>query len=264
MPSEPLKKLPTHGAAPAAVATASQASDAAASPAAAVAHVVRLPRQRAPGRRRLAGSLDAQAVSAATRDDILQVATAEFARVGFEAASISAIAAQTRTSKRMLYYHFGGKEQLYAAVLEAAYARVRRVEPADGDARLEPMAALRQYAEQAFDSFMHHQDFVRLVLFENLAGAQVVRRSKTIAAISADNLQSLETIVSAGRQAGVMRSDFRVLDLFLTVVGMCFHAVSNRESVMASLRIDMLGDAESGLRRQLVAELVSRYASARP
>lgn len=224
------------------------------------ARPTRLPRQRAPGRRRLAGDLDAEAVTAATRDDILSAATAEFARLGYEAASVSAIAAQTRTSKRMLYYHFGGKEQLYVAVLEAAYARVRRVDPGP-DAGLAPMDALRQYALQAFDSFMQHQDFVRLVLFENLSGAQVVRQSKTIAAISADNLKSLDAIVRAGRKAGVMRRDFRVLDLFLTVVGMSFHAVSNRESVLASLQIDMLGQAEAGLRRQLVAELVSRYAA---
>ena len=108
------------------------------------------------------------------------------------------------------------------------------------------------------------RDLDRLVLFENLGGAQVARQSKTIAAISADNLRSLDAIVQAGRQAGVMRRDFRVLDLFLTVVGMSFHAVSNRSSVQAALGVDMLGDTEAGLRRQLVVELVSRYAAAAP
>ena len=235
-----------------------------ASPSAPAPSPARLPRQKAPGRRRLQGALNAEAVTEATRDDILQAATAEFARSGYEAASIAAIAAQTRSSKRMLYYHFGGKAQLYAAVLEAAYARVRRVDPPDGLHGVAPMDALRQYALDAFDNFMQHQDFVRLVLFENLAGAQVVRQSKAIAAISADNLQSLEAIVQAGRQAGVMRRDFRVLDLFLTVVGMSFHAVSNRGSVQAALGVDMLGDTEAGLRRQLVVELVSRYAAAAP
>lgn len=229
------------------------------SPGFASAPAPRLPRQQARGRRRLQGRLNAEAVTEATRDDILRAATAEFARCGYEATSIAAIAAQTNSSKRMLYYHFNDKAQLYEAVLVAAYERVRRLEPPGAVTQLDPIAALRQYALDAFDTFMLHQDFVRLVLFENLAGAQVVRQSKAIATISADNLQSLEAIVLAGRSAGVMRRDFRVLDLFLTVVGMSFHAVSNRGSVQASLGVDMLAQAEAGLRRQLVVDLVTRY-----
>ena len=48
-----------------------------------------------------------------TRRDILEVAMAEFASEGYSGARVDAIAAPTRTSKRMIYYYFGGKEQLY-------------------------------------------------------------------------------------------------------------------------------------------------------
>ncbi len=57
-----------------------------------------------------------------TRGEILEVATREFADRGFAGARVDAIADQTRTTKRMIYYYFGGKEQLYVAVLEQAYA----------------------------------------------------------------------------------------------------------------------------------------------
>src|SRR3954469_22446819 len=60
--------------------------------------------------------------------DILQVATAEFAEKGLAGARIDEIAAATRTSKRMIYYHYGSKEGLYLAVLEAAYSRIRAIE----------------------------------------------------------------------------------------------------------------------------------------
>jgi hypothetical protein len=43
-------------------------------------------------------------------------------------ARVDAIAARTRTSKRMIYYYFGGKEQLYLAVLEEAYRSIRTLE----------------------------------------------------------------------------------------------------------------------------------------
>ena len=57
-----------------------------------------------------------------TRTEILEVATEEFAHRGYDGARVDEIAARTRTTKRMIYYYFGGKEQLFTAVLERAYA----------------------------------------------------------------------------------------------------------------------------------------------
>jgi len=57
-----------------------------------------------------------------TRQEILDVALSEFARNGYAGARVDEIAARTRTTKRMLYYYFTNKEQLYIAVLEQALA----------------------------------------------------------------------------------------------------------------------------------------------
>jgi AcrR family transcriptional regulator len=59
--------------------------------------------------------------AARTKAEILDVATREFARAGYDGARVDEIAARTRTTKRMIYYYFGGKEQLFTAVLERAY-----------------------------------------------------------------------------------------------------------------------------------------------
>ena len=66
--------------------------------------------------------------AARTQDDILEVATAEFAANGYAGSRVDEIAARTRTTKRMIYYYFGSKEGLYLAVLERVYAQIRRVE----------------------------------------------------------------------------------------------------------------------------------------
>src|SRR5689334_5193255 len=63
-----------------------------------------------------------------TRADILDVATREFAELGYSGARVDQIAERTRTTKRMIYYYFGGKEQLWIAVLERAYAGIRAAE----------------------------------------------------------------------------------------------------------------------------------------
>ena len=56
-----------------------------------------------------------------TRQNIIEVATTEFAGKGLSGARVDDIAAKTRTSKRMIYYYFTDKEGLYIATLEEAY-----------------------------------------------------------------------------------------------------------------------------------------------
>src|SRR4051794_24859707 len=63
-----------------------------------------------------------------TKRDILAIATEEFAVNGLSGARVDQIAERTRTSKRMIYYYFGGKEGLYRAVLEKAYGDIRNLE----------------------------------------------------------------------------------------------------------------------------------------
>jgi AcrR family transcriptional regulator len=52
------------------------------------------------------------------REQLLDVGRALFAEKGFEATSIEEIAARARVSKPVVYEHFGGKEGLYAVVVD--------------------------------------------------------------------------------------------------------------------------------------------------
>ena len=63
-----------------------------------------------------------------TRKRILDAATVEFARKGLGGARVDAIALRSKSNKRMIYHYFGSKEQLFTAVLEAAYADIRSAE----------------------------------------------------------------------------------------------------------------------------------------
>src|SRR3954447_13885387 len=78
-----------------------------------------------------------------TRAEILAVATAEFARLGYNGARVDDIADLTRTTKRMIYYYFGSKKELYLAALESAYARIRAAEQQVHVSHLDPIAAVR-------------------------------------------------------------------------------------------------------------------------
>ncbi len=110
-----------------------------------------------------------------TRQAILAAAREEFAEHGLSGARVDAIAARTNTVKRMIYYYFGSKEGLYLAVLEEAYADIRRFE---GELNLDqypPVEAIRRLIEFTFDYDEAHPDFIRLVATENTLNARYHR-----------------------------------------------------------------------------------------
>jgi AcrR family transcriptional regulator len=56
--------------------------------------------------------------SAERREQLITIARGLFAQKGFEATSVEEIAARSEVSKPVVYEHFGGKEGLYAVVVD--------------------------------------------------------------------------------------------------------------------------------------------------
>ena len=77
-----------------------------------------------------------------TRKRILSAATAEFARKGLGGARVDEIALRSKSNKRMIYHYFGSKEQLFTAVLEAAYLGIRTAEKELHLDELDPESAI--------------------------------------------------------------------------------------------------------------------------
>src|SRR5689334_24595590 len=58
------------------------------------------------------------------REQLLDIGRSLFAERGFEATSIEEIAARAGVSKPVVYEHFGGKEGLYAVVVDREMQRL--------------------------------------------------------------------------------------------------------------------------------------------
>ncbi len=52
------------------------------------------------------------------REQLIAVARSLFAEKGFDATSIEEVAARAKVSKPVVYEHFGGKEGLYAVIVD--------------------------------------------------------------------------------------------------------------------------------------------------
>ena len=130
-----------------------------------------------------------------TRADLIEVATAVFAEQGYSGARVDEIAEKTRTTKRMIYYYFGGKEQLYLAVLENAYRGIREAEQRLQVDHVDPVHAIRALAEMTFDHHIAHQDFIRLVAIENIHRGEFIGRLDSLRALSQPATSLLDQIL---------------------------------------------------------------------
>jgi len=197
--------------------------------------------------------------------NILTVAMAEFAQHGLAGARVDAIAAGTHTSKRMIYYHFGSKEGLYAAVVEHAFSDVRHDDEVAREIEaMAPAQALQAYAGMAFDHFCARPAFVRLVMFENLNGAKVIEGSKVIRQLNAVGLHTVERLLERGQADGSMRADVSAMNVYTNLVGLCFFHISNRHSFTAIFGQPMDSEAMRLTRREAVTESVMRYVLVSP
>src|SRR5207237_4588527 len=64
--------------------------------------------------------------AAERRAQLVDVGRSVFARRGYEAASVEEIAARAKVSKPIVYEHFGGKEGLYAVVVDREIEQIVR------------------------------------------------------------------------------------------------------------------------------------------
>src|SRR5262245_54024322 len=164
--------------------------------------------------------------AARTRGEILDVATAEFAARGYDGARVDEIAALTRTTKRMIYYHFGGKKQLYIAVLERAYVRIRSAERDVNVDDLDPITAIRRIAEVTFDHHEAHPDFIRLVSIENIHNAEHVKELVALVDLSGPVISLLDEILEHGRAQMLFRDDIDAIDVHMMISAFCFFRVA--------------------------------------
>jgi AcrR family transcriptional regulator len=194
-----------------------------------------------------------------TMAEILAVATEEFARKGLAGARIDEIAERTRTSKRMIYYYFQSKEGLYVAVLEEAYRRVREIEADLHLDDLAPEAALRRLVEFTFDHHAGNEDYIRLVMNENINRAEFLSQSKSIQGMNVPALQAISQLYERGVASGVFRSGLKAIDIHATISALSFFNVSNRHTFGTIFKIDMTAKAISAKRREQVVETVVRF-----
>ena len=194
-----------------------------------------------------------------TRQEILDVATREFADRGFAGGRVDEIAEQTRTTKRMIYYYYGSKEQLFVAVLERAYAEIRAAEQTIDVDHLEPIAAIRRLAELTFDHHEAHPDFIRLVSIENIHRAEHITDRDDFAGLNSPVIELIDAILERGRREGAFTREVDGVDLHMIISSFCVFRVANRHTFGAIFDRDLTAPALRDDYRRMLGDLVVSY-----
>ena len=194
-----------------------------------------------------------------TRQNILAVATRVFSEKGYSGARVDEIAALTKTSKRMIYYYFEDKEGLFVAVLEQAYRRIRQIEASLDLAHVEPEAAIEALVGFTFDYQNSNEDFIRLVMVENIHKGTHLSRSRAIQDLNLSVINTLQDIHRRGVLKGTFRDGIDVIDLHMTISALCFFNVANRATFSQIFKRDMSTPDALKRRREIVIETIARF-----
>jgi AcrR family transcriptional regulator len=196
-----------------------------------------------------------------TRRNILEIASEEFALNGLSGARIDEIAARTRASKRMIYYYFEDKDGLYLAALENAYRQVREGEAKLDTEGLPPIEALRKLVEFTFDHHQSHEEFIRMVMIENIHNGEYLDRSQMIRDLNVRAIDNIAEIYSRGVEEGVFREGLDPLELHWQVSALCFFNVSNRATFSKIFGRDLGAEENGGSLRTNVVDMVLRFVT---
>jgi TetR/AcrR family transcriptional regulator len=144
-----------------------------------------------------------------TREKILAAAVAEFAAKGLAGARVDVIARRARVNKRMLYYCFGSKRELYSEILQRKLIE-----------RTQFLDALPGGIEDAlmhiFDHATDDTDFVRMLQWEALdsqSGATMVAADARHALFATATQKFAEA-----QKLGVIPADVDPRHLFISFI----------------------------------------------
>jgi TetR/AcrR family transcriptional regulator len=147
-----------------------------------------------------------------SRDKILDVAEALFARRGYSGVGLREVAERAGLSKSSLFHHFPGKVQLYCEVLHRALQRVdEHLQPALDSAGSVP-ARLERWVDGLIDGLVEHPPTARLLLRalvedESLPPeADELREAKAAEQALASALGGIDSLIRAGVANGELRA----------------------------------------------------------
>ena len=171
---------------------------------------------------------------------ILEAAKQEFATHGLAGARVDRIAVKAGANKRMLYYHVGKKDDLYLAVLEEAYEKIRAEERGLDLEHLAPPEAIKRLIDFTWSYFLRNPEFLALLNTENLARAKHLKRSTKVKSLHSPFVEMIRTVVRRGVASGDFQVAVDPVQLYISIAALSFFYLSNSATLSVIFGRDLL------------------------
>lgn len=187
-----------------------------------------------------------------------------FAEHGYDGVSVEQIARQAGANKALINYHFGGKAELYAAILKATFEGMSGELAALRGGSRPADQALREFVGLMGGMVQRHPSLPRMILREILSGGE--RMPDEVLPHFISVFETVRGIV----ERGVRSRRFRSVDPFLThlslVGSLMFFFVTRRfrEQKIAKLGLPIRAEPRAGDYIAHLQELMVRGLAATP
>ena len=198
-----------------------------------------------------------------TQQAILAAAEKEFASKGLAGARVDIIAERAGANKRMLYYYFDLKENLYLAVLERSYGAMRQVERMLNLVDLDPIEAIQKLVEFKFDYYQSNPTIIPLLAAENMHSAKHLRRSRNLSGMHLSLVDSIQKVLAVGEKRGLIRTGIDPLNLYVSISALSYFYFSNSATLSTAFGRELSTLTERKLRRRHCVEVILSYVKPR-
>ncbi len=198
-----------------------------------------------------------------SREEILRAAMVEFAENGFGGARIEAIAERAGVNKKLIYYYFAAKDELFVAVLEQTYADIRAAERALHLEASDPEQAIRILVAFTWRHYLEHPEFLALLNSENMHRAGHLKRSRRIRQMNSPLIDTLASIVERGRRDGSFRDGVDPLQLYVSIAGLAYFYLSNNHTLSAIFGRSLMTPEALNERLEHITAVVLGYLASR-
>jgi AcrR family transcriptional regulator len=190
---------------------------------------------------------------------ILAAARDEFAEHGLGGARVDRIAERSELNKRLIYYYFGDKEQLFQAVLEQAYEDIRARERELHLLDQPPTEAIRRLVSFTWVYYLEHPEFLTLLNSANLHKARHLSASRRARELNSPLVETLATILERGRASGEFRGGVDPVQLYISIAGLAYFYLGNRYTLSAIFGRDLMSPKARNQRLSHICEVILGY-----
>ena len=194
-----------------------------------------------------------------SQQTILLAARDEFARHGLAGARVDRIAERADINKRLIYYYFTSKDDLFLAVLENSYIDIRTAEQKLHLDELDPVEAIRQLVSFTWNYYLEHPEFIALLNSENQHNAAHLKKSAHIQEMNSPLVQMLTTVLERGRRQELFRAGIDPIQLYISIASICYFYLSNNQTLSTIFGRDLRAPKAMAQRLSHMIDMVLGY-----